>query len=248
MWHGLFTHKQLQASSNFPDLWDLCYNLYFYPLYHHSLQISLVLRHNKITRMWDCRNIPAPWVSTHQAFVAFFPSRVSFILTATALTPFKTLDKLLTLTSLCPTICQEKALMSVNLKSLIKSSQAAWSKACDLLFPPALESQYMSFQMRKQPASHECFLGFQFTQQYTRPNGFARFQCVRLPWASTVAALAYRGSNALASACLPHPILSPQAVMVPSTLGNLELTQADSLGFRLPSDSSSVPLWLAVWS
>lgn len=74
--------------------------------------------------MWDCRDIPAPWVPAHEAFVAFVPSRVSFIPTATALAPCKTLDKLLTLTSLLPTIRQEKALMSVDFKSLVKSSQA----------------------------------------------------------------------------------------------------------------------------
>lgn len=37
--------------------------------------------------------------------------------------------------------------MSGDLKSLIKSSQAVLSKACDLFFPPALESQHASFRV-----------------------------------------------------------------------------------------------------
>lgn len=73
MWHGLFTHKQLQASSNFPDLWDLCYNLYFYPLYHHSLQISLVLRHNKITRCGIAGISQLPGFLRIKLLLPFFP-------------------------------------------------------------------------------------------------------------------------------------------------------------------------------
>lgn len=63
--------------------------------------------------------------------------------------------------------------MSGDSKSLIKSSQAVLSKACDL-FPHALESQHVSFRATRQPASYECFPGFKIAHQYITPNGFAR--------------------------------------------------------------------------
>lgn len=68
MWHKLFTHKLPSASSNFLLSLNFYSNSHFYLIYCHSLQTSLVPRHNKMTRMWDWKDGPASWVSTCRAF------------------------------------------------------------------------------------------------------------------------------------------------------------------------------------
>ena len=49
--HITLSFFQLSLSVNF------YHSSHSYPSYHHSLQLSLVLRQNKMTRMWDYRNI-----------------------------------------------------------------------------------------------------------------------------------------------------------------------------------------------
>ena len=131
-------------------------------------------------------------------------------------------------------------MMSVDLKSLIKSSWEALSKAGDLLFPPALESQYVSFQVIRQPASNECFLGLKFTHRHIKPHGCARILVCLASMGQ------HPGCTSLllqrcVSLCSPPLTLSHPHRLGPSTLGNLEQTEAESLGLSLWSDSSVSP-------
>lgn len=129
--------------------------------------------------------------------------------------------------------------MSGDLKSLIKSSQAVLSKACDLFFPPALESQHASFrvtgsqlltnvpQASNSPISTSCLMGL--------PG----FQLVWLPRASILAILAYSCNDMLASARLPSPPSPSRAGTIDTwqsrTDSSRELTFQTPIGFKVSS-------------
>lgn len=137
-WHRLFTHKIPSASSNVPLSLNF-YNLLYYPFCHHALQIALVPRHNKMTRMWDCRDVPVYWVFTRHmsSFCCFsFPSIFPVVPTAAALTPLQNFRQAHLLLPVCALLSAEKRHVNIDWKSLMKSSQAVLRKSCDRLFLP----------------------------------------------------------------------------------------------------------------
>lgn len=93
-----------------------------------------------------------------------------------------------------------------------------------------LESQHMSFQVTMQTASYECLLGLKF-QQCIVPNGFARVSVcvVSMGQHSGYTSLRLQGCISL---YLP-PFTPSCPKLQPSTFGNPEWKEAESLGFRL---------------
>lgn len=110
-------------------------------LCHHSLQISLVPRHNKMTRVWDCRDVPVYWVFTRHmsSFCCFsFPSIFPVVPTAAALTPLQNFRQAHLLLPVWALLSAKKRHVNIDWKSLMKSSQAVLRKSCDRLFPPGV--------------------------------------------------------------------------------------------------------------